>query len=110
MSDRTRATALSCLLFCMIALPVSAAAPGSITAKDYTFIGKHDEIVAKATKEGKLRILTTMDDADISRLLGSDFYDSTISPNCDLAEQPREIETGQPYGSLSTSSLHEERY
>ena len=110
MRDRTSVTVLSYMLLCLIALPVFAAAPGSTKATDYTFIAKHDEIVAKARKEGKLRILTTMDDADISRLLGSDFYDSTISPNCDLAEQPRENETGQPYGSLSTSSLHEERY
>jgi ABC-type Fe3+ transport system substrate-binding protein len=71
MSDRIHATVLSYLLFCIIALPVFAAAPRSSTspsegpAKGYTFIGKHDEIVAKARKEGKLRILTTMDDADI---------------------------------------------
>jgi ABC-type glycerol-3-phosphate transport system substrate-binding protein len=33
--------------------------------KDYTFIASHDEIVAKAKKEGKLRVVSTMDPSNI---------------------------------------------
>src|SRR5687767_12069171 len=58
------------VLFWIAATPVFAAVAGSSKTTErpssgYSVIGNHEEIVAKAKKEGKLRILTTMDDADI---------------------------------------------
>src|SRR5687768_8055263 len=41
-------------------------------AKGYTFITNHDEIVAKAKKEGKLRVTAAMDAANI-KIYGAAF-------------------------------------
>src|SRR5512145_520050 len=56
------------LLFEVVALPflVAAAETKQAQAQAYHVSASHEEIVSMAKKEGKLRILTTMDDADIN--------------------------------------------
>lgn len=59
-------SAFSCLVFGVLALPLFAVgAAQQAGAQGYHVSSSHDEIVSMAKKEGKLRILTTMDDADI---------------------------------------------
>jgi len=57
----------SYVLLEILASPLIAAAAGTqqASAQGYHVSSSHDEIVAMAKKEGKLRILTTMDDSDI---------------------------------------------
>ena len=56
--------AVAFVLVCVFFLLSRAYAPAA-EGTGYAFINSHDEIIAKAKKEGRLRILTTMDDADI---------------------------------------------
>src|SRR5262245_46879003 len=57
-----------CLLFEVAALPFCAAAAETkqAQAQSYLVSTSHEQIVSMAKKEAKLRILTTMDDADIN--------------------------------------------
>jgi ABC-type Fe3+ transport system substrate-binding protein len=61
-----RNAACSCLVFGTLGLPLAAAAQTKSTEpQGYQISTSREEIVSAAKKEGKLRILTTMDDADI---------------------------------------------
>ena len=71
-------------------------------AKGYTFITNHDEIVAKAKKEGKLRVTAAMDAANI-KIYGAAFQkkypfidiDGRESNGPDVAQRIlREIQSG----------------
>jgi ABC-type Fe3+ transport system substrate-binding protein len=62
-----RYAAVSCLRIGALALPLFAASAQTkqTEPQGYHVSSSHEEIVSAAKKEGKLRILTTMDDADI---------------------------------------------
>jgi ABC-type Fe3+ transport system substrate-binding protein len=70
MNCQIRCRLLIGVVLWITATPEFAAVAGSSKTTErpssgYSVVSKHEEIVAKAKKEGKLRILTTMDDADI---------------------------------------------
>ena len=59
-----RYTAFSCFIFEVLGSPLFAATAKPAESQGYVFISSRDEIISMAKKEGRLRILTTMDDAD----------------------------------------------
>ncbi|MGH7848641.1 MAG: ABC transporter substrate-binding protein [Candidatus Binatia bacterium] len=65
MKQLVRFAAFPCLLLGTFGAPPFVAAAQQAGVQGYHVTSSHDEIVSRAKQEGKLRILTTMDDADI---------------------------------------------